>query len=101
MTDEPKRTYIGTIATTGEAIALPLGLDDPDVIRAAIEAAETAKRKETDHLRRLFLDGDKQANGNGLASPDRRRRFAASWRHDIRPRGPGGPGRRHDPRSRR
>ena len=49
MSDEPKRVYLGAVDTTdtGGAIVLPAGLDNApvDEIRAAIEAAEIAKRE--------------------------------------------------------
>jgi hypothetical protein len=53
-------TYIGTIDTeNGEALIIPPGLD-PDEIKAAIEAANRAKRdaamQESLRLRQLFLD---------------------------------------------
>jgi hypothetical protein len=55
-TSEPKRTYIGTIDTTGVgAIALPINIDaaDPTAIQAAIKAAEAAKQEETRRLREI------------------------------------------------
>ena len=57
MTPGPKRTYIGTVTVApGETFAIAADLDnaDPAAIREAIEAAEEAKRKETQHLRQKF-----------------------------------------------
>lgn len=54
---EPRKILLGVIDTTGgEAIALPADLDnaDPETIKAALEAAENAKREETQHLRQKF-----------------------------------------------
>jgi hypothetical protein len=61
MTSEPTRTYIATVSMApGETIALPANIDtaDPAIIAAAVEAAEAARRDETQRLREMFL-GDK------------------------------------------
>jgi hypothetical protein len=68
-------TYIGTIDTeNGEALIIPPGLD-PDEIKAAIEAANRAKRdaamQESLRLRQLFLDeqaGQRASNRNEFFS---------------------------------
>ena len=35
---------------------MPAGVDDPNTLKRAIMQAETAKRDETQHLRRVFLN---------------------------------------------
>ena len=60
-TNTPRQIYLGTIDTSdGSALVVP-DLNAPvDEIRAALELAEVAKReaakRETKHLRGMFLD---------------------------------------------
>ena len=87
MSGEPKRVYLGTVDTTdtGGAIVLPAGLDNApvDEIRAAIEAAEIAKReaakRESEVLREQFL-GEKPVEAPAVeAPPVERPRVQRDW----------------------